>query len=85
MRKILAASALLGGLVGCGGGDPLDLSCDNEMDDVRAERGAPEEITTYNGSGYTSTTWHYWTKGISYTFQDSMSCEVSNYTFTPIK
>lgn len=37
--------------------------------DVRADRGDPEDIRTYSSVGYWSETWWYWKQGISYTFK----------------
>lgn len=61
--------------------------CDDEMDDVRAERGAPEEVNTYDSGDYHSVDWWYWSQGINYTFtwgENVHNCDVSTYTFDPI-
>jgi hypothetical protein len=63
-------------------------NCNDEMDKIKRELGAPEEVTTYSESNYHSETWWYWSKGISYTFKwgsiIEKGCEVSKYTFPPI-
>lgn len=62
------------------------FSCDSDKDDIKSKHGTPEEVNSYSSSGYTSDTWWYWSKGISFTFTytSSKGCEVSTYTFTPI-
>ena len=63
-------------------------NCDDEMDSIRGSHGGPEEISTYSSEGYSSETWWYWSKGISYTFKWGSSiegdCDISTYTFDPI-
>lgn len=70
----------------CGGdGEFWDTSCESEMSDVKAKLGEPEEITNYSSSGYSSTKWWYWSRGVEHTFTYTNSCDVSTYTFTPIR
>ena len=63
-------------------------NCDDEMDQIRGTYGEPEEINTYSSSDYSSETWWYWSKGISYTFKWGSlidgDCDMSTYTFDPI-
>jgi len=58
------------------------------MDQIRGTYGEPEEINTYSSSDYSSETWWYWSKGISYTFKWGSliegDCDISTYTFDPI-
>ena len=65
-----------------------DCNCDEDMDDVRAKHGSPEEVNTYSSSDYHSESWWYWSKGVEYTFAWGSvldeCCDVSKYTFTPI-
>lgn len=77
MTAMIGAFALL---IGCGGGDP---PCEDQMNDIRSKLGEPSDITRYSSSGYTSTVWSYWSRGISYTFTESSSCDVSTFEFTP--
>lgn len=73
-------------LTACGGDSKFwDSSCKSEMGDVKARLGEPEEVNNYSSSGYTSTSWWYWTRGVEYTFTYTNSCDVSTYTFTPIR
>lgn len=64
------------------------FNCENEMDDIRARYGEPEEVNTYSSDGYYSEDWWYWSKGINYTFAWGSlvegDCDVSTYTFDPI-
>lgn len=62
-------------------------NCDDEKSDVRSKYGAPEEINTYSSSGYSSETWWYWKKGVSFTFMTTpqKACEESKYTFSPVR
>lgn len=75
---------------GCSGplGDIFDCSCDDQIEDVVAALGQPEEVDKYNASGgYHSWTYWYWCKGISYTFTwggGAGCCEWSTYQFSPI-
>jgi hypothetical protein len=62
-------------------------NCDSKMEEVRANRGEPEEVNRYDASDYHSVDWWYWSQGICYTFTWGSlvgGCEVSTYTFTPI-
>ena len=81
---LIAAAALL---AGCG--SIFDMSCDSDMDDARAEFGAPQEVTMYDSSsGYHSHTWWWWSRGMSRTFVwggSSESCRTSDYRFRPIR
>ena len=70
-------------LAGCGS-DPLDFSCKNEMDEVRAKLGAAQDVQEYRSGSYISTSWHYYRRGISYNFRYFEGCDVSTYTYTPI-
>ena len=60
--------------------------CDDEKEDTRKKRGAPEETTEYDSGDYHSHDWWYWTQGISYNFtwSNDKDCEVSTYKFDPI-
>lgn len=63
-------------------------NCNDEMADVRAKMGAPEEIDRYDSEGYHSVDWWYWSKGICYGFiwgTNVDGCETSTYQFDPIK
>ncbi len=63
-------------------------NCDKDMDEVRSTRGAPEETSSYDSTGYHSVDWWYWSQGICYTFTWGSNidecCEVSTYRFDPI-
>lgn len=72
-------------LAGCGDNSFWDSSCESEMNKIKGQRGAPEEVKTYNSGDYSSTDWWYWSKGISYTFTYNQSCSISTYEFKPIK
>ena len=62
--------------------------CDDEKSETRSSRGEPEEIDTYNSSGYHNEDWWYWSQGYekSFTWGSSVSecCDTSEYTFAPI-
>ena len=72
-------------LQGCGDNSFWDASCDSEMKEVRAKQGEPEEVKNYQSGNYSSVSWWYWKKGISYTFTYYKQCDVSTYTFSPIR
>jgi hypothetical protein len=61
-------------------------ACDDDIDDMYDDYGAPEEINTYDSSGYHSYTYWYWSKGFAYTFTwtGCVCDEISLYTFSPI-
>ena len=68
----------------CGGGSS---DCDSERADLVDDAGAPEEIDRYDSGDYHSWTYWYWSRGFSRTFTwggPVDSCEVSDYSFTPI-
>lgn len=63
------------------------VDCNDQKDDTRERYGSPEEVETYDSGNYHSHTWWYWSIGFSRNFtwtDDSGSCEVSDYTFSPI-
>lgn len=85
MIKIIITLSLAGILMGCGDSSFWDTSCKSEMNKIRDKMGEPEEVKTYNSGDYSNTDWWYWTKGIEYSFTYYKSCEVSTYTFSPIR
>lgn len=90
---LLLVFGLVFALFGCGGGsdDGLnysDADCSPEIAQVVGERGDPEEIRRYDTHNYHSHTYWYWQQGISVTFKWGSivdGCEVSTYTFEPIR
>lgn len=90
MKALIAtvvASFVLGGCGGGGIGSIFSNDCDDEIDDLVKSRGNPEEVTKYDSGDYHSRKYWYWTKGFekSFTWSNSISCETSTYTFTPIR
>ncbi len=75
-------------LSGCGKDGIFSCHCNDEIDDLIADHGNPEEINKYDSKGYHSHTYWYWCKGFSRTFTWGSNvkgcCEVSTYTFSPI-
>lgn len=86
---ILAALATSVLLAACGGGgDLFDASCDDQREDLVKQAGAPEEIKHYDAGDYHSWTYWYWSRGTSRTFTWGGSndrCNISDYTFSPIR
>lgn len=81
-RKVLVIMMLLTCMI-CS----CSSNCNDKMAETKRKYGPPEEVNTYSNSGYNSTSWWYWTKGIEFTFTwgDGVSgCEVSTFTFDPI-
>ena len=90
MKKVLAIlMALSMTFIACAD-DGLfgECNCDDEMEEVIADHGDPEEINKYDSEDYHSWTFWYWCKGFSVTFTWGTyvdeCCEVSTYTFSPI-
>lgn len=84
MRILLSVVLLFG--MACEVFGPDD--CSAEMDEVRSQYGAPEEVNTFDEDDYHSVDWWYWTQGVEYTFTWGKyveGCDVSRYTFTPIE
>lgn len=62
--------------------------CAPEMDEVRAAMGLPEEVNTYSSDGYYNVDWWYWSRGWerSFTWGSYVTgCDISTYTFDPIR
>ena len=49
--------------------DLLGLNCDSEMEDIREERGEPDEVNQYDYEDYHSVEWCYWSQRICYKFE----------------
>ena len=86
MRKILTILIIIISLISAGCSDLLECDgCNEEMNNLVASRGNPEEINKYDSGNYHSWTFWYWCSGFSMTFTwDDCSCETSTYTFSPI-
>lgn len=87
LRAAICAGALAAAsIAGCGDGGIFD--CDDEMDDLVAAIGQPQEVQSYSSSGYSSVTFWYWRRGLAKTFtwgsNVSGGCEESEYRFSPI-
>lgn len=85
-RGLLVAVLTTVFLAACGS-EVFDDDCSHEMDDLREERGEPEEIQRFDSGDYHSHTWWYWRRGFSRNFTwggPVDDCETSDYTFTPI-
>ncbi len=62
-----------------------NVNCDSSKSDRRKSSGAPEEVTSYSSGNYSTETWWYWSKGISYTFTwGTDGCKTSSYSFSPM-
>lgn len=85
MFRLLFTALFAGTLIGCGDSPFWDSSCKSEMNEIRGKMGEPEEVNTYNSGDYSKTDWWYWTRGIQYSFTYYKYCEVSTYTFRPLR
>lgn len=86
--KMIAAVFLFLILAGCGEGGIFDTDCDGERKDLVRDYGEPDELQKYDASGYHSHSYWYWKRGFSRTFvwgDDVGNCEISDYTFSPIR
>jgi hypothetical protein len=84
---VVLATTLLSGCDGTGGFIAF-TSCQNDMDNVTAEYGTPEEIEQYDSENYHSHTYWYWCSGfaIVFTWGESVNegcCQDKN-TFVPV-
>jgi hypothetical protein len=74
-------------LAGCGS-RAFDDDCSHQMDDLRDDLGAPEEIRRFDSGDRHSEAWWYWRRGFSRTFfwEDGIvgSCDTSDSRFSPI-
>ena len=62
--------------------------CSSAIDSLIVERGQPEELNKYDSGNYHSHSYWYWTKGYQKEFTWGgyvNGCEVSTYTFDPIR
>ena len=62
------------------------VSCPDMMATTISTYGNPEEIYKYDSGNYHSWTYWYWTKGFSRTFtwSNNITCETSDYSFSPV-
>jgi len=61
-----------------------NTDCIDNMKEIKAQMGEPEEITYYDTKNYHTQTWWYRTKGVAYVFtwgERFKSCDMSIYTF----
>ncbi len=87
-RKTLLTAMLAGLLSSCSAVEDFwgSADCEDEQRGAISRYGQPEDVETYSGSGNSSETYWWWSKGRSETFNwgDSYdNCERSVYTFTP--
>lgn len=88
LRRIIVAIFFLAVfLLSCEYEDDKPCNCQEEIDKIVATYGPPEEINSYESKNYYNYDYWYWSKGFEYSFTSSSSscCEVSKYTFPPIK
>lgn len=85
MRSTMAVLVCALAVAGCGA-DSFGGDCEKEGRATRERYGEPEEIRKYDSGDYHSHTWWYWSRGFSrnFTWSKDISCEQSDYTFTPI-
>ena len=88
MKKLILFMAVFL-LLGCGDGfDEIftDSDCNDEIQECVEIYGNPEEVYSYDSGSYHSLSYWYWAQGIEKTFTWGQGyCEVSTFTFTPIR
>ena len=84
---IISLLMILGGCILDGGGIFIAYNCNDEIEDLKADRGEAEEIEKYDSGDYHTWTFWYWSEGFSMTFTwgtNIHGCKTSQNTFTPI-
>ena len=84
------ASALFGGqtCVIDGKERQENYVCECEQVEDINRYGQPEEVNTYTSSGYSSVNYWWWSQGVNRGYRSGSyvsGCEVSTYTFDPVR
>ena len=85
MRKLYINLLLAATLAGCGS-EQLSVDCSNQMEDLRDERGPPQDIQGLDAGPYHRYTYWYWRQGFARTFTwdgSYGSCETVDENFPP--
>jgi hypothetical protein len=85
MKRWLGGLCVAAALGACGS-EKLSGDCGYQMDDLRDERGNPQDIETLSSGAFHTQTWWYRQDGFSRTFTwdgSTGSCVTTDATFTP--
>lgn len=85
LTSLLLASVLL---AACGGGIVIgDFDCDDEMAEITARHGFPDQVEERIEGGVHLHTFFYWRTGIGITFVwgGELSCDRRDFRFDPVR